>query len=82
VVNLSGLCKSWNNGHFAVAIGYTNKNVLFSDPSLFNTGHIPIPEFLDRWHDYDEGEIKTYRLGIAVFGREAGFMQKKFVRIE
>lgn len=73
---------SWNNGHFAVVIGYTNENILFSDPSLFNTGYIPIPEFIDRWHDYDEGETKTYRLGIAVYGREAKFTQKKFVRIE
>ena len=72
----------WNNGHFAVVIGYTNKDVLFSDPALFNTGYIPIPEFVDRWHDYDEGETKTYQLGIAVYGKEAKFAHQKYERIE
>jgi len=73
---------TWNDGHFVVAIGYTNKDVLFSDPALFNTGYIPIPEFSDRWHDYDEGETKTNHLGIAVFGQEAKFVRKEVIRIK
>jgi predicted double-glycine peptidase len=72
----------WNDGHFVVVIGYTNKDILFSDPALFNTGYIPIPEFVDRWHDYDEGETKIYQLGIAVYGKEAKFVRQKFERIE
>jgi predicted double-glycine peptidase len=72
----------WNDGHFVVVIGYTKKDVLFSDPALFKTGYIPIPEFLDRWHDIDEGETKTYQLGVAVYGKEAKFAQKTFERIE
>jgi uncharacterized protein len=72
----------WNNGHFVVAIGYTNKDVIFSDPALFNTGYIPIPEFLDRWHDYDEGDTKTFHLGIAVYGKDAKFARKNLQRIK
>jgi predicted double-glycine peptidase len=72
----------WNDGHFVVAIGYTNKEVFFSDPALFNTGYIPIPEFLDRWHDYDEGDNKTNHLGIAVYGQEVKFVQKEVIRIK
>jgi predicted double-glycine peptidase len=72
----------WNDGHFVVVIGYTKKDILLSDPALFNTGYIPILEFVDRWHDYDEGETKTYQLGIAVYGKEANFVHKKFERIE
>jgi predicted double-glycine peptidase len=73
---------SWDDGHFVVAIGYTNKDVLFSDPALYNTGYIPISEFSDRWHDYDEGDTKTFHLGIAVYGQEAKFVQKEVIRIK
>lgn len=73
---------SWNDGHFVVVIGYTKNDILFSDPALFNTGFIPIQEFVDRWHDYDEGETKTYQLGIAVYGKEAKFVRQKFERIK
>jgi predicted double-glycine peptidase len=73
---------SWNDGHFVVVIGYTNKDILFSDPALFNIGYIPIPEFVDRWHDYDEGETKTYQLGIIVYGKEAKFARQNYVKIK
>jgi predicted double-glycine peptidase len=69
----------WNDGHFVVVTGYTDKDVLFSDPALFNTGFIPIAEFMDRWHDVDTA--KTYRLGIAVYGRTPKFFQKNRERI-
>jgi predicted double-glycine peptidase len=73
---------TWDDGHFAVVIGYTKKDILLSDPALFNTGYIPIPEFVDRWHDYDEGETKTYQLGIAVYGSEATFTRQNYERIK
>jgi hypothetical protein len=73
---------SWNDGHFAVVIGYTKKEVLLSDPALFSTGYIPIQEFMDRWHDYDEGENKTFQIGIAVYGKEPRFDHQKYERIE
>jgi uncharacterized protein len=73
---------SWSDGHFVVVVGYNKKNILLSDPGLFNTGYIPIPEFVDRWHDYDEGETKTYQLGIVVFGKEAKFAHHKYERIK
>ena len=73
---------TWDDGHFVVVVGYTDKNVLISDPAIFNTGYIPIREFEDRWHDYDEGDVKTYHLGIPVYGKEPRFDKDEFVRIE
>ena len=70
----------WNDGHFVVVIGYTDKDILISDPALFCVGYIPISEFANRWHDLDEGE--TYQLGIPVYGREPKFFQKKFEEIK
>jgi predicted double-glycine peptidase len=69
----------WNDGHFVVVIGYTEKDVLISDPALFNVGYIPISEFVDRWHDVDE--VKTYQFGIAVYGKSPKFSRDRFERI-
>jgi predicted double-glycine peptidase len=72
--------EDWKDGHFVVVIGYTDKLILFGDPSLYNVGYIPISEFKDRWHDVDEG--KTYQLGIAVFGKKPTFDREKLERIK
>jgi predicted double-glycine peptidase len=71
----------WDDGHFVVVIGYNEKEVLLSDPAIFSTGYIPIGEFMERWHDVD-GKTKTYRLGLAVYGKEPKFVKNKFERIE
>jgi len=72
---------TWDDGHFVVVIGYTDKDVLISDPALYTTGYIPIAEFMDRWHDVDEGNTKTYQLGIPVYGRQPKFSHKQVERI-
>ena len=58
----------WNEGHYAVVVGYDENNIYFMDPSIL--GHyafIPIEEFLDRWHDRDPvtGE-KLIRSGLVI----------------
>jgi len=72
---------SWEHGHFVVVIGYTDDYILISDPALYDVGYIPIHEFVTRWHDYDEN-IKTYQLGIAVFGKKSTFDRDKMERIK
>ncbi len=49
--------ESWDEGHYAVVVGYDKINMYFMDPStLGHYAYIPIPEFLDRWHDMDDQE--------------------------
>lgn len=60
--------ESWDDGHYAVAIGYDERNIYFMDPSTI--GHytyIPIPEFLDRWHDMDDQE-RLIHFGMVISG--------------
>jgi predicted double-glycine peptidase len=77
----TGYADCWDDGHFVVVIGYTDKDILFSDPALFTVGYIPIEEFVNRWHDIDEGN-KTYQLGMAVWGKKPAFEKDKVERIE
>ncbi len=45
--------EGWEDGHYAIVIGFDRKNLHFMDPStLGHYAFIPIPEFLTRWHDY------------------------------
>lgn len=47
--------KTFEEGHYVVAVGYDAENFYFMDPStLGHYTYIPIPEFLERWHDRDD----------------------------
>ena len=53
--------KDWEDGHYAVAIGYDDKKVYFMDPStLGNYTYVPVQQFQDRWHDTDGSEKLTH----------------------
>jgi len=56
----------WEDGHWVVALGYNKDNIYFMDPStLGNYTYIPIPEFLERWHDIDlDNTTKLNHYGI------------------
>ena len=72
----------WDDGHFVVVIGYTGDSILIADPALFNVGYIPKSELNGRWHDTDKGNIKTYQLGISVYGMKPKFDKDKLVRVK
>ncbi|MCX6246013.1 MAG: C39 family peptidase [Bacteroidetes bacterium] len=72
----------WEDGHFVVVIGYTADLILIADPALFNTGYIPKAELKARWHDTDEGDTRTYQLGISVYGKKPRFDEDKVERVK
>jgi ABC-type bacteriocin/lantibiotic exporter with double-glycine peptidase domain len=74
--------KNWGNGHFVVVIGYNSDSILIADPALFNVGYIPKQELKSRWHDTDENEVKTYQLGISVYGKKPKFDKDKLERVK
>ena len=78
----NGYRNIWDSGHFVVVIGYTADNILIADPALFNTGYIPKSELRSRWHDTDgEENVRTYQLGIAVYGKKPLFDKDKLERV-
>jgi len=53
--------EEWNEGHYVIAVGYTDKEIIFEDPSSVVRAYIPFEEFDKRWHDSNvtpEGEEK------------------------
>jgi predicted double-glycine peptidase len=58
--------QDWEDGHYAVAIGYDRDSVYFMDPSTMgNYTYLPNQEFLARWHDEDRG-VKLDRFGMII----------------
>ena len=56
--NVSNYTDDWEDGHYAVVIGYDNDRLYFMDPStLGNYTFISNSDFLKRWHDIDSDNV-------------------------
>jgi len=67
--------KDWRNdyedGHYAVLIGYRKGVLLFEDPSSFRRTWLREYEFLARWHDLDSSRNRKYeQFGMVLQGKE------------
>lgn len=78
---------NWEDGHYVVLVALDDVNAYFMDPSAgIGYGFIPLPELLDRWHDYEDrnGRVwKYFNLAVIISGDEP--LKKfpgKLVRIE
>ncbi|MBK8049768.1 MAG: C39 family peptidase [Anaerolineales bacterium] len=60
----------WEDGHYAVVVGYDADNLYFMDPStLGNYTYIARHEFMTRWHDCfeDNGmEVRLHCFGLII----------------
>lgn len=59
----------WDDGHYVVLVGLDDAHLYVMDPSTgAGYAYLPIPEFLDRWHDYlmVAGQRREYR-NLALF---------------
>ncbi|HOP46319.1 MAG TPA: cysteine peptidase family C39 domain-containing protein [Desulfobacteraceae bacterium] len=67
--------KDWRNnyedGHYAVVIGYSKGVLLFEDPASFHHTWLREYEFMARWHDIDlEHNRKYEQFGMVLLGME------------
>lgn len=74
----------WDDGHYAVAIGYDAKRIYFEDPYPGSRTYLAYDELLERWHDCDKKTKKRYRnLGIIVTSRiRKPFSSRKIVHMD
>lgn len=74
--------KSYSDGHYIVAIGYSDKHMIFDDPSILsNRAYLPFDELEQRWHDEDYHGNKFEHLGLAVYGKEPVFDKNVYKKI-
>ncbi len=63
----------WDDGHYVVLVGLDDTHLYVMDPSTSSGyAYLPLPEFLDRWHDYtlEGGRRREYQhLAIFIQGR-------------
>lgn len=68
----------WDDGHYAIAIGYDDARIYFMDPStLDNYTYIDNARFLERWHDGNE-RIQLHQAGIIVTNPSPVFKKDTF----
>ena len=69
--------ETYFDGHYVVAIGYTDKHIIFEDPSILsNRGYLTYGELNDRWHDKDFKNRTYEHLGLAVYGKKPKYKDK------
>lgn len=75
--------EDWKDGHYVVAIGYDDKKIYFADPWVLERVFLEYDELLNRWHDYDPMEKRTYtNLCIIIKGKKPVFHEEKIVHMD
>ena len=70
--------EGWEDGHYAVAIGYDPYRIYFMDPStLAKYAYIDNDQFLKRWHDGNELH-QVYQTGIVVTNPNPVYQRNAF----
>lgn len=71
----------WENGHYAIAIGYDKSKIYFEDPaSIFRT-YLTYDELRARWHDTDRDK-KYVNYGMAVYGKTPAYHPEKVIHMD
>jgi predicted double-glycine peptidase len=61
----------YDDGHYAIVIGYAQGVLLFEDPASFRRTWLREREFLARWHDRDPKSNETYEhFGMVLLGKK------------
>lgn len=71
----------WEDGHYVVVIGYTDKEIILSDSATINLTYIKYDDLMERWHDIDKGE-KHIQYGIAIYGKKPKYDKDKIEKEE
>jgi hypothetical protein len=61
----------YDDGHYAVAIGYNDTCVFFADPAEYSRTYLTYEELEDRWHDLDDdNKTKVSYLAVIITGEK------------
>jgi predicted double-glycine peptidase len=82
--NPGGYADDWNDGHYAIVVGYGSDRIYFMDPlQLGNYTYILNSDFLTRWHDTDNDNVtRLENFGIVIWGDSAAYDPAEVVRLK
>jgi len=61
----------YDDGHYAIVIGFTKRVLLFEDPASFRRTWLSEREFMSRWHDRDpETNEVLEHFGMVLMGKQ------------
>jgi len=63
----------YRDGHYVVAIGYTNDKIIFEDPSSFTRTFLSFDELNERWHAIDDDGKKNIKSQAIIFSGQKDF---------
>jgi len=70
--------EEYSNGHYVVAVGYTDKGFLFSDPSSLYMTFLTYEKLEKRWHDKD-GDKKYEHYVLIPYGKPPKYEKDKII---
>ncbi len=73
---------NWNDGHYAVAIGYDARRMIFADPASIHRTALSMVELEQRWHDIDKAKVRYEHFGIAVYGKKSVYNHSAIVHMD
>jgi len=65
-----------DDGHYVVAIGYDDNNIICEDPSSIGLATLSFEELEKRWHDIDKQGNEIRNWGLAIIGNPKYFRNK------
>ena len=73
--------KDYKDGHYVVAIGYSDRHMIFEDPSILsNRGYLLFEDLESRWHGISHGN-KVEHLGLVINGKTPVYNPDSFKKI-
>jgi len=73
--------KTWDEGHYVIAVGYDESNIYFRDPSSIYITHLTEAELKERWHDKDIKGNKYINFGIVINGKKPVYNNSKMTKM-
>lgn len=72
--------KGYSNGHYVTVIGYTDRGMIFSDPSSIYRTFLTYKDLNKRWHDIEEDK-KVEHYAIIPHGKSPKYNKNKIIKI-
>ena len=73
--------KNYRSGHYVTAIGYTDKHIIFSDPSSVYDTYLTHEELDERWHDTGINGKDFEHFAIIPKGKDPEYSSSKILRM-